>query len=347
MILVFLIGAAAAATLVRQYSADKDTLSLPLVPPESTSAEESVPTPKEEVSLEPASEPSITPPSLAKTFSANQSNPPQKTSLQISKPQVARSEPLPDSPFLLPGSATPEAPLPVLARSDRPADAEASFSSLSWLQISAGTTTLSQQQEDRTYSETRTLTNPLTLLISLGASLSESLGAEFSWGQKIVSGSTKNNNIPNSSFAAGLTWQPQALKSANYFLRWGLGLNLDEATYINGAPSESRLTNYSRTGLYGSAQYNTVLTAPWYLDIKLILTLSPLKPESFSEYTENGWLLRITPQYEFSKNLRVGLSLEYKNRDRQLGIVNHLGQADSSDIKLREFQTAITLQYSF
>ncbi|HEY1078862.1 MAG TPA: hypothetical protein VGE46_02155 [Bdellovibrio sp.] len=337
VIILFLISAAVAATLLRQQSASEDTTSAMRPPSESINEVENVPaSTNAEISTPPIVQPTV----IAGIVRAAPPSPPTASN-------AATDQALPESPFLLPGTATPEIPTSQMQSHEESDPAEASFSSLSWLQFSVGTTSLSQAQEDRVYNETRTVTNPLSLLISLGASLSQTIGAEFSWAQKIVSGASKNNNIPNSAFSAGLTWQAKALQSSSYFLRWGLGLSVDEAAYISGAPTESRLANYSRTALYGSAQYTQALTNLWYLDVKLMLTLSPVKPDSFSEYTENGWLLRVTPQYEFTKNLRVGISFEYKNRERQLGIVNHLGQADSSSVNLREFQTALTLQYSF
>ncbi len=348
VIILFLVSAAIAATLLRQQPAGEDTVSSTPPPSESISEYENVPdaTNAENIS-QPVAKPTVIAGIIANASSAKQSfirsmPPPSPT---VSK--MVANQALPDSPFLLPGTATPEVPISQNQNHEKSDQAETSFSSLSWLQFSVGTTSLSQAQEDRVFNETRAVTNPLSLIISLGASLSQTIGAEFSWAQKIVSGASKNNNIPNSAFSAGLTWQAKALQNSSYFLRWGLGLSVDEAAHISGAPTESRLANYSRTALYGSAQYTQALTTLWYLDVKLMLTLSPVRPDSFSEYTENGWLLRVTPQYEFTKNLRVGISFEYKNRERKLGIVNYLGQADSSSINLREFQTALTLQYSF
>lgn len=303
------------------------------------------------------------PPSDAPTFSLQTENPISKSTLppqhsfpwdrpaiqnkSTPPPQTAKeiAEPLPDSPFL-----SADAPVNYTAPIAQDVNAQtdsASLSSLSWMQLAVGTASLSQTQEDRTYSETRSITNPLTILMGLGTTLTQTLGLEFSWRQQVVSGAGKNNNLPNSQMTAGISWQPVALTSNSSFWRWGFGAGVSEATYIKGDPTTSQLANYAKTDLYGSVQYSRHLANLWYLDVKLLLTLSPIKVDTFTEYADNGWLLRIAPQYEFSKNLRVGIALDYINKNRRLGYTNHLGQNDTATISLKEFQSAVLFTYSF
>lgn len=349
LILAVLVAGSVAATV---YMQNKSSESLaikaePLSEPSESTAPEPVPPeptqlpPQDEISFsgqtsEVAYKPTNTVLSLIKKMRVASQSPP------ISAPPAP--PPLPETPFLNPDTPAETVPVPP---SKTEVSIEPKHHSLDWFQFEVGPSTISQKQEDTLYSETRSVTNPLSLLIALGISLSENLGLDFSWAQPIGVTASKKNKLPKNRLTAGLNWQPSALVGKSSFWRWSLGIALEDATYFDGDPASSKLTNYTKQDLYGGVQYNTALASLWFLDLKVLLSMTPLKPSTFESYTESGMLLMITPQYEISENLRLGLSLEYQMKQRQAGITNYLNQKDSSMIELQEFRTAISVIYNF
>jgi len=264
-----------------------------------------------------------------------------KQTVQLNQPEYP---PLPNTPFL--AKNEPLSPVSGPKKINRFIASEQKVS-LDWFQLSIGPNTITQSQTDKIYSESRTLTNPLSLLIAVGHKISEELGLDFSWAQQFMSGNSSKNKIPKNRISLGVAWQPPQLVWDLSFLRWGLGIAQDDGTFIDGDPNDSRLSNYTKHDLYASIQYHTPLNEKIYLDLKMMLSGTVLKPSIFRSYTENGISFVLMPQYELSNNLKLGLGIEYNLKQKQLGITNHLNQVDSSDVESKEFRTSLSLTYTF
>lgn len=261
-------------------------------------------------------------------------------------PAAAQYPPLPDSPFLAQDTKLETIPTPI-ERNPASETLETPTSSLSWFRIDMGTVSQSQKQEDSVFNDSRTVTNPLSLLLSLGAQLTETVGLEFSWGQGITSSSSSSKSLPKNQLLVGLAWQPKSVVKASSFTRWSFGLSLEDAAVVTGEPTKEKLTNYTKTDLYAGINHNRHLSGLWYLDIKLLLTLSPIKPQEFLSYTDNSLSLDITPQYELDQNLRVGLNLGLSSKRRRGELYNYQGNKDSLSIENQEFRAGVSISFTF